>query len=69
MSENVRETEREGDLENRQKICHHERHFKSFIMRAFVSAYFSKFNLGRELEQAPESEGSGSFPSFLRKMP
>lgn len=51
-----RETERERKIKQRHKICHHHRHFKSFVMCLFVSAYSSKFNLGQELEEAPESE-------------
>lgn len=36
-------------------------------MCLFARAYFSKFNLGRESEQAPESECTSSYPSLLCK--
>ena len=62
-----RETDREKEQKHRPKICHHARHCKSFIMCLFARAYFSKFNLGRESEQAPESECTSSYPSLLCK--
>ena len=56
------------NMQHMHKTCHHYRHFKSLIMHLFVTAYFSKFNLGQELEQAPESKHTGSYPSPLCKM-